>query len=110
MVYSCTGVNIAEPSLSHCQYLGAFIAPFPTEKNKILIIKSSLRHYLQIPNLFKAPLPTTVYVVNKRPLTEQCLPLAICLQIAVQDGAVTLKGFPSMGVMRIFLKIPAAYS
>jgi hypothetical protein len=32
-----------------CQYLGAFIAPLPTEKNMILIVKSSLRHWQQVP-------------------------------------------------------------
>jgi hypothetical protein len=60
-VYSiCTGVNfttgiIVEPSLRHYQYLEALIAPLPSEKNKIIILKSSLRHFLQIPNL-----PTSV--------------------------------------------------
>jgi hypothetical protein len=38
---------------------GAFIAPLPTEKSNILIVKSSLRHWQQPPNLFIAPLPTT---------------------------------------------------
>jgi hypothetical protein len=42
--------NIAERSFRRCQYRG--------EKNNILILKNSLRHWLQIPNLFMGQLPT----------------------------------------------------
>ncbi len=38
----------------------AFIAPLPTENNNILIVKISLRHWLQVTNLFIAPSPTAV--------------------------------------------------
>ncbi len=31
------------------------------EKKNNLIVKSSLRHLLQVPNLFIAPLPTTAF-------------------------------------------------
>jgi hypothetical protein len=54
-----TGINSAISSRSS-QYRGAFIAPFPTEKNSILGFKSSLCHWKQFPDLFKALLPTAV--------------------------------------------------
>jgi hypothetical protein len=46
----CTVANIAK----------AFIAPLHKEKSNILSFKSSLRHWLQFPNLFLAPLPIAV--------------------------------------------------
>ncbi len=44
-----------------CLYCEAFIVPLPSEKTNRLIVKSSLRHWIQVPYLFKAPLTTTVF-------------------------------------------------
>jgi hypothetical protein len=46
--------------LRNFQRRGTFIAPLTTDKNNILSIQSSLRHWKQLPNLFIVPLPTTV--------------------------------------------------
>jgi hypothetical protein len=60
-----TGITEQLPSLQSVHRLGiniagAFIVPLPTKKNKILIVKSSLRHWLQVPNFFIALLQTAV--------------------------------------------------
>jgi hypothetical protein len=47
----------------HCavaNYRGAFKALLSIEKSNILIVKSSLDHWLQVPYLFMALLPTAV--------------------------------------------------
>jgi hypothetical protein len=46
-----------------------------------MILKGSLRHKLQVPDLFIAPLPTAV-CGKKRPLTELCALLGISILIA----------------------------
>jgi hypothetical protein len=65
--------NIAQLTLRHCQYRGAFIALLPTENNNVLDLKCSLHHCKQITNLF-VRYCQQLYVVNKRPLTELCAP------------------------------------
>jgi hypothetical protein len=70
-----------ENLIYRCQFRGAFIAPLPTDKNNILGLKCSLRHWKQIANLFERRCQQ-LYVVNKRPRTELCEPLEICFQIA----------------------------
>jgi hypothetical protein len=70
--YHRTVAYIAEHSLRSCQYHGAFIAPLPTEKSNILIVKSSLRHWLQAPNLFITPLQTAVCTEEKAPDGPLC--------------------------------------
>ncbi len=70
------GVFIAPLPISrsiHCaivNHRGEFIAPLPTENNNILCYSS--RHWKQIPNLFIAPLPTTM--IN-RLLFPNCIQL-----------------------------------
>ncbi len=71
VLVSLRSLYTVQASSHSCQFLGAFIAPLPTENN-ILGLKSSFRHWKQIPNLF----------MNKRPLTDLCAPLAICFQKA----------------------------
>jgi hypothetical protein len=59
-------VSFALQAASHsCQYRRAFSAPLALEKNNIVIVKSSLRHWLQVPTLFITPLPTTACIINK---------------------------------------------
>jgi hypothetical protein len=66
--------------LRRCQYRREFIAPLPTEKN-IVIVKTSLRHWLQIPNLFIVPFPTAGRAVcslgNLFPNSQQLYKLAL---------------------------------
>jgi hypothetical protein len=86
---------------------GAFVALLITEKNNILIVKSSLRHWQQLPNLFIAPLPTAGCKVNKGPQTELCAPLAIRILIAKSCSRCSeiFKGISEDGGRANFSKI-----
>ncbi len=71
----------ASSSLS-CQHRGAIIVQMLAEKNSILIVKTSLRHWLQVPNLFIAPSRRQqLFVVDKRPVTDLCAPWGIRFRI-----------------------------
>jgi hypothetical protein len=89
-----------------CQHRGAFIAPLPTENNNILGLKCSLHHWIQIPNLFIAPLPLTVCSEQKDADRAEC---AVGIFVskyptAVRDGDITLNGSHIIGDGWIFIK------
>ncbi len=71
--------NIMECSVRRCHYREAFIVPLPTEKSNILIVKTSMpHHWLQVPYYFIVP---SLYVVNKRLLTDFCASLVIRFEL-----------------------------
>ncbi len=63
--------STVQESSRSSQYRGAFIAPLPTDNDDILIVKISLCHWLQVPNLFIAPLQQLYTYSNKRPHRRQ---------------------------------------
>jgi hypothetical protein len=93
-----TVANIAERSMRCCQFQGAFIRQLPTERNNILIVKTFLYHWLQVPHLF--------IVVDKRLQTDLCTPLQIHFRIANSCArwCCNFKRSHSMGDGWIFLK------
>jgi hypothetical protein len=55
-----------ENLIYRCQFRGAFIAPLPTDKNNILGLKCSLRHWKQIANLFERRCQQLYVVIKGR--------------------------------------------
>jgi hypothetical protein len=83
--------NSLQASSRSRQHYRAFIEPLPIFRSVHSAIVYREKRYSNSKN-FSVPLATAskfvhsavahLYVVNKRRLTDQCVPLAICLQIA----------------------------
>ncbi len=97
----CAVDNIMECSQRHCLH----------RNRTILSVKTYLRHWLYVPNLFIVPSPTAV---DKRAQTDLCASLGIHFRIVNSRTRwrcyFTVKGSHSMKDRRIFIKISAPHT
>jgi hypothetical protein len=81
--------------------------------NYNLGMNRSLRHWVQVPNCFIAPLSTAVLYVVKKDRRQNCVrhwELVSYLPTSVRGGAESFKSSHMMGDQPIFLKTSAPYS